>query len=167
MRTLRSILALALGAATALLLIPARGTPPEAMSLMDTLSEWKYPGSTMPDGASMSDGGNPTLQSVKCKALLTTADPIDKVIAYYSEKFETPAKKDDHVAIKGSDAKSVTIQNDSQDRPVTVRVIVVNKADTSTTLVITRANGEKETHIAWLHYIRLDIPARSAPTPGQ
>jgi hypothetical protein len=130
--------------------------PDQERSLLQTLAKWQYPGSTMLDGASMSDGGNPTLQSVKCKALLTTADPIDKVIAYYSEKLETPAKKDDDVAIKGSDAKSVTIQNDSQDRPVTVRVIVVNKTDTSTTLVISRANGEKETHIAWLHYIRLD-----------
>jgi hypothetical protein len=45
---------------------------------------------------------------------------------------------------------------DRQDRPVTVRVIVVNKADSSTTLVISRARDETETHIAWLHYFRLD-----------
>jgi hypothetical protein len=38
----------------------------------------------------------------------------------------------------------------------TGRVIVVNKADSSTTLVISRATGETETHIAWLHYFRLD-----------
>ncbi len=130
--------------------------PEQERSLLQTLAKWQYPGSTMLDGASMSDGGNPTLQSVKCKAILTTPDPIDKVIAYYSEKLKPPAKKDGDATIKESDAKSVTTQNDSQDRPVTVRVIVVNKADTSTTLVISRANGEKETHIAWLHYIRLD-----------
>ena len=37
-----------------------------------------------------------------------------------------------------------------------IRVIVVNRADTATTLVISRANDEKETHITWLHYARLD-----------
>jgi hypothetical protein len=44
----------------------------------------------------------------------------------------------------------------SKDRPVTVRVIVMNRAGSSTTLVISRATGETETHIAWLHYFRLD-----------
>ena len=79
--------------------------PDQERSLLQTLAKWQYPGSTMLDGASMSDGGNPTLQSVKGKCFLTTTDPIDKVIAYYLEKFETPAKKDDDVAIKGSDVE--------------------------------------------------------------
>jgi hypothetical protein len=47
------------------------------------------------------------------------------------------------------------MQNDSKGRPVAVHVIVVHKAKTSTTLVISRAKDEKETHIAWTHYIRL------------
>jgi hypothetical protein len=125
-------------------------------SLLQTLAKWKYPGSTMLGGATMSDGGNPHLQSVKCKAILTTPDPIDKVIAYYSEKYTTPAKRDLAADIAESDAKSVSTQDDSQDRPVTLRVIMVNKATSSTTLVISRANGENETHIAWLHYFRID-----------
>ena len=41
--------------------------PDQQRSLLQTLAKWQYPGSTMLDGASMSDGGNPTLQSVKCK----------------------------------------------------------------------------------------------------
>ena len=53
------------------------------------------------------------------------------------------------------DGKSVSIQDDSQGRTVAIRVIVVHKAGTSTTLVISRANDEKETHIAWSHYIRI------------
>jgi hypothetical protein len=48
------------------------------------------------------------------------------------------------------------MQDDSDGRPVSLRVIVVNKADTATTLVISRTDSEKETHIVWLHYLRLD-----------
>jgi hypothetical protein len=58
--------------------------------------------------------------------------------------------------VKNADAKAVSIQDDSQGRPLTLRVIVVAKADTTTTLVISRADQEKETHIAWLHFMRLE-----------
>jgi hypothetical protein len=118
-------------------------TPQEQISLMQTLAAWKYPDTQMPNGASMSDGGNPGVQSIKCAAVLTTPDPIDKVIAFYTEK------------LGPGEARSVAVQDDSKGRPVTLRVFVVNKADTSTTLAISRAEGEKETHIAWSHYIRL------------
>jgi hypothetical protein len=137
----------------------AQATSRGQISLMETLSHWKYPGSIMLGGASMSDGGNPLLQSVKCQAILTTPDPIERVIEYYSknlEKSRPPSPPDDRPAAKDDDAKSVSTQDDSRDRPVTIHVIVVNKADTSTTLVISRAAGEDATHIAWSHYIRLE-----------
>jgi hypothetical protein len=141
----------------------AQGAPPATpagrVSLMETLSHWKYPDSRMLDGASMSDGGNPLVQSVKCQAVLTTPDPIDKVIEFYTKKLETASERREEVGreeVKNRDAKSVTIQDDSQGRPVALRVVVVNKADTATTLVISRAAGENETHIAWLHYIRFE-----------
>jgi hypothetical protein len=151
----------------ALLLSPAQANQAGEVSLMKTLSEWKYPGSNMLGGASMSDGGNPLVQSIKCQAILTTPDPIEKVIEFYSRKVGTPPtlrRQDAADKVKDADAKVVSTQDDSQGRPVTVRVIVVNKADTATTLVISRADREKETHIAWLHYLRLDgkpiLPAR-------
>jgi hypothetical protein len=143
----------------ALLLGPAQATPPRGVSLMETLSEWKYPGSNMLGGARMSDGGNPLVQSVKCRAILTTPDPIEKVIEFYSEKVGTPpaaGRQGAKPEVKDADAKAVSTQDDSQGRPVMLRVIVVNTADTATTLVLSRADGEKETHIAWLHYLRLD-----------
>jgi hypothetical protein len=149
----------------ALLLTPAQARPPGQVTLLGTLAEWKYPGSTMLDGASMSDGGHPLVQSVKCRAILTTPDPTEKVIEFYSRKVETrpaPARQDAGAEVKAADARAVAVEDDSEGRPVTVRVIVVNKADTATTLVISRAMGEKETHIAWLHYLWLDrkqIPA--------
>jgi hypothetical protein len=129
------------------------------MTLLGTLAEWKYPGSELPSGATMSDGGNPLVQSVKCKAILSTPDPIEKVIAYYTEKFGTGESSDRQAGkadVKKGEARSVSVQDDSQGRPVMLRVLVVNKADTSTALVISRAQGEKETHIAWSHYRRFD-----------
>ena len=156
--TVRRMMILALGLPVATLLLgPAQAAPPGNMSLMETLSEWKYPGSTMPGGASMSDGGNPRVQSVKCQAILATPDPIEKVIKFYSDRFETPSAP----GAPEADARSVATQDDSSGRPVTLRVIVVNRADTATTLVISRASGEKVTHIAWLHYRRLDGKANA------
>jgi hypothetical protein len=129
------------------------------MTLMGTLSEWKYPDSNLLGGATMSDGGNPLVPDVKCRAILATPDPIDKVIAFYSKKVKTPPAAggaDAQAAVKDADAKAVVTQDDSDGRPITLRVIVVTKADTTTTLVISRAREEKETHIAWSHYRRFD-----------
>ena len=138
---------------------PAQVTEPPRMTLMGTLSEWKYPDSKMLGGASMSDGGNPLVPDVKCRAILTTPDPIDRVIAFYSKKVETPSAAggaDAKAGVKEADATAVVTQDDSDGRPITLRVIIVNKADTTTTLVISRAREETETHIAWSHYRRFD-----------
>ena len=163
--TIRRMIILALGvtAMTAASLAaprlsPAQANPPAKITLLGILSEWKYPGSDMPGGATISDGGIPGVQSVKCAAVLTTPDPIEKVIGYYAEKFGTGGSPE-RQAEKG-EAKSVSVQDDSQGRPVTLRVLVVNEADTSTTLVMSRAEGEKETHIAWSHYRRFDAAGK-------
>jgi hypothetical protein len=126
---------------------------------METLSQWKYPGSNILGGATMSDGGNPLVQSVRCTAVLTSPDPVEKVIAFYSEKVrvgELPGPQVAKADAKKDEARAVSVQDDSRGRPVTLRVIVVNRVDTATTLVISRAEGEKETHIAWSHYLRFD-----------
>ena len=131
----------------------------KSVTLLGTLAEWNYPGAKMPRGATMSDGGNPTLQSVKLQAVLTTADPFEKVIAFYEKKLEdsaAPEAQANSGSEPGAYARSVTQQDDSQGRGVAVRIFVVNKAATSTTLVISRAEEEKETHIAWLHYERFE-----------
>ncbi len=134
-----------------------QAAPPARMTLLGTLAEWKYPGSKMLGGATMSDGGNPLVPDVLCQAILTTPDAIEKVAKFYSDKVGTPPAPGGHAAradVKEADAKAVSTQEDSEGRPVTLRVIVVNKADTTTTLVISRAKSEKETHIAWSHYRR-------------
>ena len=80
----------------------ATAAPQEQITLMQTLAAWKYPDTQMPNGASMSDGGSPGVQSVKCAAVLTTPDPIDKVIAFYTEK------------LGPGEARSVAVQDDSE-----------------------------------------------------
>ena len=82
---------------------------------------------------------------------MTTPDSFEKVVAFYSDKFgisEDDSKRVD--APKGS--QSVFAQDDSKDRPFSLRVISVNRDDTATTMVISRAKDESLTHIAWSQY---------------
>ncbi|HET6325586.1 MAG TPA: hypothetical protein VFG04_12985 [Planctomycetaceae bacterium] len=125
----------------------------DRITLMGSLAEWMYPKADF-GGAQMSDGGNRTVQSVKCKAVLTTGDSFEQVTNYYEHKF---VSEPENVGgpVKGGHAQAVSIQDDSSNRPVQVRVIVVNRANTSTTLVISRAKDETKTHIAWSHFARL------------
>lgn len=127
-------------------------------TLLGTLAEWTYPGSEMPEGARTSDGGNPRLGSVKCQAILTTPDPVETVMAFYSEKLGVSRNGEPNAEVNetDADAKSVSILDNSNGHPVTLRLIVVNEAKTSTTRVISRAEGETQTQIAWTHDVRRD-----------
>lgn len=141
----------------------------EPKTLLTMVAEWQYPGSKMKDGATMSDAatvnraGERTVPSTFCTTVLTTKDPLDKIVEYYKAKLkqvdaadpvkrEDKAKADDNAASKSG--RSVMFHADSQGRPVGIQIIVVNTDKTSTTLVISRAEKESETHIAWTHYIR-------------
>jgi hypothetical protein len=104
----------------------------------------------------MSDGENRTVPSVNCQATLTTSDSFEKVMKFYEQKFVS-GPLDPEAPAPGTPPQSVLTQDHSSDRPLQLRVIVVNRADTSTTLVISRARGEKNTHIAWSQFIRFKI----------
>ncbi|HIE99233.1 MAG TPA: hypothetical protein EYG03_06990 [Planctomycetes bacterium] len=127
-------------------------------SLLTTVAEWQYPGAKM-NGASVSDGatinqqGDRTVQSVHRKTVLTTADSVDKVVDYYKSKLNQKAtpKKESQTGT-GPSGRSVTFHSDSGERPVVIHVISINTDHTSTTLVISRAKAESETHIAWSQY---------------
>jgi hypothetical protein len=132
----------------------------ERVTLLGILGEWQYPGSKMLDGATMQDGGNPALPSTFCHSVLTTPDSVEKVVAFYTDKTTnknpnatpTPKKR-----LKGLDGGCVLVQDDSKNRPTALKVIVVTKADSTTTLVISRAGGEAATHIAWTHHFRHNL----------
>ena len=101
------------------ILSPARATP-QGVSLLQTLEVWKYPGSTMLGGASMSDAGNPDIEDVICKAVLTTPDPFDDVVRFYEKKTNEAAQP-----------RAVIGQDDSKDRPIALRIMTVHKAATT------------------------------------
>ncbi len=126
------------------------------VTLLGVLAEWQYPGAEF-GGASISDGGSLPIRAVKCQALLTTGDTVEQVEQFYSEKFGPHVDLktiNGEPEIKKVPGQSFSVQDDSEGRPLELRVIVVNRADTSTTLVISRANGEQKTHIAWSHFLR-------------
>ncbi len=102
----------------------------------------------------MRDGGNRIIQSINCQAILTTDDSVEKVAKFYGDKFVSQPD-DPQTDLKGAEPQSVASQTDSRDRPLELRIMQINRADTSTTLVISRGLNEKSTHIAWSQYRRL------------
>jgi hypothetical protein len=135
----------------------------EPPSLMTVIAQWQYPGSKM-NGATLSDAattngaGERILQSVQYKTVLTTKDPMPKVIAYYKTKLVSPAgsKRAKPEGKQAADSgRSVTFHDDSEGRPLAIHIILVNTDKASTTLVISRAATESETHIAWTQYLKL------------
>jgi hypothetical protein len=129
------------------------------VTLMGILGEWQYPGSKWIDGATMQDGGNPALPSTFCHSVLTTPDSVEKVVAFYTGKPEGSGPKEKPTpgkALKATEGGCVLVQDDSKNRPAAVKVIVVTKTDSTTTLVVSRAADESATHIAWTHHFRHD-----------
>ena len=132
----------------------------ESRSLLGSLAPWSYPGATMrkaqaSDGATVNAAGDRTVPSVRLQALLTTKDPVPKVVEFYRAMLAAPAKptgdatKDKTAAEAG---RSVAFQDDSPGRPIELQTILVNTQKTSTTLVISRGAGETETRIRWMQY---------------
>lgn len=151
-----SILVVAAGVAFFPLVAHADEQP---RTLLSRLGEWMYPdarmtGASMSDAATVDSHGERTVPSIHCKAVLTTSDPIDKVLARYRSKLDDKTPGDD-LAHRGG--RSVMFHSDSEGRPVAVHMISVNTARTSTTLVISRAESESETHIAWSQYEWFDV----------
>jgi hypothetical protein len=118
------------------------------------LSEWQYPGSKF-HGAESSDAAVSDISSLKSKAVLTTPDSPDKVVAFYRQKLNVDSagknlggKEGERVTTK----RSVSIQDNSDGRPLKLYIIAINETGSSTTLVVSRAEGEPTTHIAWSNF---------------
>ena len=135
----------------------AGATADENISLMQSIEAWMYPDADF-HGARMSDGGSPGIQSVKLQTVLTTPAPFDDVVKFYSSKAGVDPDSPDgdgRVEASRAEPKSVAVQDDSKGRPVRVRVFAVHAGEVSTTIVLTRAEGETSTHIAWSQYRRI------------
>lgn len=138
---------------------PADDARPKApVTLLGMLSEWQYPGSKF-NGAESSDAGVEGIFSVKCKAVLTTPDSADKVVAYYQQQLNVDSSgkalgqnKEDQLPKK----RTVSIQDSTAGRPLKLYIICINEKTSSTTLVISRAEAEELTHIAWSNFRHLE-----------
>lgn len=132
----------------------------EPVTFMGTISQWMYPKSAM-NGAEMSDAatvdseGNRKVQSIVCKTTMTTDDPVEKVLTFYKTKLAPDKNADAKTKAELKGGRSVLVSDDSAGRPFSLHTILVNSETTSTTLIISRADGEKQTHIVWKHYVRL------------
>ncbi len=134
----------------------------EPVRLMPLIAEWQYPGSkingaSMEDAATVNRSGVRTVPSILCKTVLTTQDPVAKVMEYYETKLKQRGKleaAEPEGKSRTEPGESVMFHDDSQGRPLAVRIIIVNTSESSTTLVISRGDTESETHIAWTHYMR-------------
>jgi hypothetical protein len=135
--------------------------PRRHASLLEMLAEWRYPESQPLEGVTLSDGatlrgGVRTVSSSRCHTILTTPDSFEKVVEYYVKKLgiTEPGQPDAIPGDAPSGGQSVFSQDDSKRRPFLLRIISVNRDNSATTLVISRADGEQQTHIAWTHYLR-------------
>lgn len=128
--------------------------PGKQITLLSMLSEWQYPDSTF-GGANMSDAGVADISSIKCKAALTTPDSAEKVLAYYQKLLNVDASGNNLGRQGGERVKtnrSVSIQDNSDGRPLKLYIIAINEKNLSINLVISRSDGEDTTHIAWSNY---------------
>lgn len=126
-------------------------------TLLGMLSEWQYPASKF-HGAESSDAAVSDISSIKSKAVLTTPDSAEKVVAFYRQKLKVDAagknlgeKEGERLTTK----RSVSIQDNSDGRSLKLYIIAINETGSSTTLVVSRSEGEETTHIAWSNFRQL------------
>lgn len=135
------------------------GDPPseKGVTLLGMLSEWQYPGSKF-HGAESSDAAVSDISSIKSKAVLTTPDSAEKVVAFYKDKLKVDSAGK-NLGEKGGERittkRSVSIQDNSDGRPLKLYIIAINEKGSSTTLVVSRSEGEETTQIAWSNFRQL------------
>ncbi len=128
----------------------------EQVTLLGMLLPWQYPDSKF-HGAQMSDAGVKDISSVKSKAILTTPDSVEKVMDFYQKKLHVNAEGknlDEQQGDRITTDQSVLIQDASGEHSK-LYVIAVNGTKTSMTIVVSRAEGDEMTRIAWSNYRQL------------
>lgn len=129
-------------------------SPSESVTLMGLLHEWVYPESKF-QGGEMSDAAVTGISAIKSKAIHSTPDPFEKVMAHYLKKLNVDAdgqSLNDKQGQKTKGERSVIIQQISKESPSHLVIIHVNGPNSSTTLVLSRSVNDALTQIAWLDY---------------
>ncbi len=126
------------------------------MTVEQVSAAWQYPGSMNLSGGG-GGGGNSLESEAKAYACAVTKDDFDKVTAYYQKKMGIRPQGIGGNAVVGEaivrpgDGAHMILE-DSLDRPMKLMVLNRHWQGKSVSVVITRANGESETHIAFSYY---------------
>ena len=134
----------------------------EPVTLIGTIVKWRYPNaeigkSQMSDAATIDADGKRTVPSTVLKTTMATGDSVDKVLAFYRELLTRNQTNDDKLGIGRQVGRSVVFNDESDGRPFAFHTIVVNSANSSTTLIITRGKGEEQTYITWKQYLKHEV----------
>ena len=139
---------------------PARADEPT--TLIGTIVKWRYPDaeigkSEMADAATIAADGNRTVPSSVLKTTMVTADSVDQVLEFYRELLTRNPEHDERLGIRPRVGRSVIFSDESQTRSFAFHTIFVNSDKVSTILIITRGEGEEETHITWKQYVKHSV----------
>ena len=136
----------------------AKGSNAEKpVTLMGLLQPWFYPDAKF-GGAESSDAGVSNISSIKSKAVLTTGDSVDDVLDFYCQRLQvdrTGKNVHEKEGERITTEQSVSIQDLSAGRPCEMFVICVRKEKSSTTVVVSRVEGEDKTTIGWSNFRHL------------
>ncbi|MCA9054879.1 MAG: hypothetical protein KDA75_13650 [Planctomycetaceae bacterium] len=142
------------------LTIPAFAEEP--VTLIGTIVKWRYPDaeigpSQMSDAATIDAEGNRTVPSTVMKTTMTTGDSVDNVLQFYRGLLTRNPEHDGKLGIDPEAGRSVVFSDESEGRSFAFHTILVNSANRSTTLIITRGADEEQTRITWKQYVIHDI----------
>jgi len=134
----------------------------EPLELIGTVVKWRYPDaeiakSEMSDAATVDADGKRTVPSSVLKTTLVTGDSVDKVLAFYRDLLNRNPANDSRLGIGPQVGRSVIFSDESEGYPFAFHTIVVNSANTSTTLIITRGDDENYTRITWKQYVKHEV----------
>jgi hypothetical protein len=140
--------------------VPASADEP--VLLIGTIVKWRYPDaeigdSEASDAATIDGDGKRTAPSSLLKTTMTTRDSVDKVLAFYRDLLTRNPENDSKLGIGPQVGRSVVFSDESDGRPFAFHTIVINTANTSTTLVITRGIDEEQTRITWKQYLKHEV----------
>jgi hypothetical protein len=134
----------------------------EPVTLIGTIVKWRYPNaeigkSQMSDAATIDADGRRTVPSTVLETTMATGDSVDKVLAFYRELLTRNQTNDDKLGIGRQVGRSVVFNDESDGRPFAFHTILVNAANTSTILIITRSDDETLTRITWKQYLKHEV----------
>jgi hypothetical protein len=105
----------------------------------------------------MDADGRRTVPSTVLETTMATGDSVDKVLAFYRELLTRNQTNDDKLGIGRQVGRSVVFNDESDGRPFAFHTILVNAANTSTILIITRSDDETLTRITWKQYLKHEV----------